>query len=379
LDIAKARDAYRRAVDADPMAFGALNNTAVMAVNLGERETADSLFRRAIALGSATASTYTNLVGLQAGSGNVAAAESTYRAFSERFPAHAQVVTDGAHFQMYRRQYDSAEARLQKAMDDAKANAARREFIGPRYADVLMLRGRYREGDGVRNTVSAALAVRGEAVVPIRTVLRRANRRALLFGPTPEGRAIVDSLIRSGSIEQLPLQDRPYEGVALSAALLGDVATTARYAAMADKQLVGSDTTVRAFRHWNAVSVAMSRSDWSAALRELSAAELDVSQQQNVRAARAWLHDRAGHADSARVWWEKVARGATGGSYEWMTFMPLAWERLGVLYEAQGENEKAIQATEEFIRLWQKADPELQPRVGEARERLERLRRKVRR
>jgi eukaryotic-like serine/threonine-protein kinase len=48
-------------------------------------------------------------------------------------------------------------------------------------------------------------------------------------------------------------------------------------------------------------------------------------------------------------------------------------KRLGELYEAKGDVQQAIHHTAKFIDLWKDADPELQPKVAEAKRRLERL------
>jgi class 3 adenylate cyclase/tetratricopeptide (TPR) repeat protein len=55
------------------------------------------------------------------------------------------------------------------------------------------------------------------------------------------------------------------------------------------------------------------------------------------------------------------------------TFDPLGHAELGRLYEALGEDAKARKAYEYFVMGWKDADPELQPRVEEVRERLARL------
>lgn len=48
-------------------------------------------------------------------------------------------------------------------------------------------------------------------------------------------------------------------------------------------------------------------------------------------------------------------------------------ERLGQLYEAKGNAEKAAEHYRKFIDLWKNADAALQPRVAEARRRLAKL------
>jgi len=48
-------------------------------------------------------------------------------------------------------------------------------------------------------------------------------------------------------------------------------------------------------------------------------------------------------------------------------------KRLGELYEAKGDNAKAVSHYSAFVNLWQRADPDLQPKVTEVRARMDRL------
>jgi hypothetical protein len=52
---------------------------------------------------------------------------------------------------------------------------------------------------------------------------------------------------------------------------------------------------------------------------------------------------------------------------------PLMLKRLGELYEGKGNVVKAAEYYREFIELWERAEPRLQPKVSEARRRLARL------
>ncbi len=51
-----------------------------------------------------------------------------------------------------------------------------------------------------------------------------------------------------------------------------------------------------------------------------------------------------------------------------------SYKRLGELYEAAGDLPKAATNLEKFVELWKDADPELQPKVRDARTRLDRIR-----
>jgi eukaryotic-like serine/threonine-protein kinase len=92
----------------------------------------------------------------------------------------------------------------------------------------------------------------------------------------------------------------------------------------------------------------------------------------------AMVYDKAGNADSAIAIYERylgtreMSRIALDATFRAMTQM--THQRLGELYDARGHREKAAAHFSEFIELWRNADPELQPRVEEARRRLALLR-----
>jgi tetratricopeptide (TPR) repeat protein len=90
----------------------------------------------------------------------------------------------------------------------------------------------------------------------------------------------------------------------------------------------------------------------------------------------ARAYDAAGKPDSAAMMFEKYlstpvwlkANGDMDG-----VRLPAIRERLGQLYEGMGNTLKAIENYRAFIGLWKNADPELQPRVADAKRRLARL------
>ena len=51
-------------------------------------------------------------------------------------------------------------------------------------------------------------------------------------------------------------------------------------------------------------------------------------------------------------------------------FLPAIHKRLGELYEAKGQRDKALAHYRMFIDLWKDADPELQPKVTDAKQRV---------
>ena len=70
---------------------------------------------------------------------------------------------------------------------------------------------------------------------------------------------------------------------------------------------------------------------------------------------------------------EGISRLRYGFDNSGLYLVPLTFLALGRTYEAAGKTDSAAFAYGRFVRLWDKADPELQGRVAEAREALQRL------
>jgi tetratricopeptide (TPR) repeat protein len=74
------------------------------------------------------------------------------------------------------------------------------------------------------------------------------------------------------------------------------------------------------------------------------------------------------------VYFEKFAAYKDPNLSEDAQFLAGSYKRLGELYEAKGDREKAMANYEKFVDLWRNAEPELQPKVAEVRDRLNKLR-----
>lgn len=88
----------------------------------------------------------------------------------------------------------------------------------------------------------------------------------------------------------------------------------------------------------------------------------------------ARAHDQAGEADSAIKYYERLVNTPTLLQlYEVWSSLPFACRRLGELYQAKGDRQKAVQYYSAFVDLWKEADPDLQPQVRDVKRRLANL------
>ena len=85
-------------------------------------------------------------------------------------------------------------------------------------------------------------------------------------------------------------------------------------------------------------------------------------------------YERAGMADSALAAYERAAgRGTTWKPIGDAFGLAPSLRRLGELYEARGDREKALKYYGQFTELWKDADPVLQPKVREVKQRMAQL------
>ena len=91
---------------------------------------------------------------------------------------------------------------------------------------------------------------------------------------------------------------------------------------------------------------------------------------------RAQALDLANQPDSAIAEFEVYANVNDPWLQTQRDFLAGSHKRLGELYDAKGNTAKAIEHYEKFVDLWKDADPELQPKVREAKARLDALRKK---
>jgi len=115
---------------------------------------------------------------------------------------------------------------------------------------------------------------------------------------------------------------------------------------------------------------------------EVYAAWRRGQREEALRLLQASEREVTGHilryaANQTIRWWigdllEEMGRPSEAAPYFYSAtfYDPIAWERLGMIYEELGEIEKARDSYEKFLVAWQDAEPALRPRVERARQRL---------
>jgi len=204
------------------------------------------------------------------------------------------------------------------------------------------------------------------------------------MGATPALAARVDSVVDHIPYRELPMIDRPY---LFAAGMLARVGKPAKARAMLERYRVEmTDTSIARVQanqvHYALGEIALASGKPRDALEEFRRADIGYDGAPADECAPclpfdlARAYDAAGRPDSAAIMFERYL--ATPFAFKVdaeldPTRVPAIRERLGQLYEAMGNTAKAIENYRAFIELWKNADPELQPRVADAKRRLSRL------
>ncbi len=320
-----------------------------------------------------------NMIEMQLNQGKIKEAAATVELLRPISPSyginrHSYILWARGDFKTLRQSADSAERAIQIApVGSANAVAS---LIGRALA---IAEGRMRDNERWR----AAWVANKYPLHPDRLIEDVAIEMQVR-GPSPALAAKLDEAIAKTSIRDLPMVDRPYFEAAAALARSGNPekarAMIARYKAeVTDTSLI----RVQAPQLHNALGeIALAEKKPQDALVEFRKGDIgwdgapadECAPCLSFNLARAF--DAAGKADSATVMFERyLATPYWNKPLYDLDPVRLAatHERLGQIYEQLGMAEKAAEHDRAFIEIWKNADPELQPRVAEAKRRLEKL------
>jgi tetratricopeptide (TPR) repeat protein len=353
-------DAYRLVLEIDPENGIALNNLALVLNGQRKWAEAEELYRRAIA-GGATYQNYNGLTSALVRQGHWDEAESTVVEFEEwGGPGNPNVLQARFTFAAAQRDYDVADRYVRELQEAGR----------PAYFQRAILRevqGQLRASEQVMEEALAE-AVREEnglnilrgALWPARLELRYRG------GPDAAVRKLEEILERY-PLETVPAADRPYGTVVEVYAATGrsDVVRRIR----SEREAAAGQTLAARYR-WDAL-VAMAEERYEDAIdayREANEQQGNMIRNLHELARAYELNDQL---DSALAVYERAVSLPERNRLprEFDELGP-AYKRLGELYEARGDREKAVEYYDKFVALWKDADAELQPVVADVRARI---------
>ena len=364
-----------------PNAAGAYNNLALDLESRREFARAETLFRRDIELDSSSALAPGNLVRALINVGKVAEAESALTALHQRFPKTTQLGLADATVFYARGQADSVAARFGRVR--ASQTAQRRALAARGLAGLALRRGRVAEAIHLLGEARAEDTQRGASGSPFEDSVTVSLIDAWFDTQPARAAQRLDALLARVSFKSVPVDDRDYFEIASVYAMAGRPDRARAVLAEFDADV--KDTTLRRWfepdRHRALAEIALAEQRPRDAIEEFRRGDRRPDGPVEgcpicVYVALGRAFDQARMTDSAIAMlerylttpsWSRAAVGVDG------LHLPAVYKRLGELYEEQGNRTKAASYFAKFVELWKDADPELQPKVREARARLVRL------
>jgi tetratricopeptide (TPR) repeat protein len=381
-DRQKAAEAWQQALAIDSTEVAALVNLANNYRSRRQLARAESLYAVVNASPRASQISWSNYAGTLMAQGKLAAAESAYAEVRRRFP-NSQAAQVSPFVMMYHRgQYDSVEAfwraRAASTNPIVKLNAM------SNLVNSLMLRGRLSDAQRLAVDVRALNVARGVPANPLADSISFSSVELWFFDRRDAATHSLDGALAQVPLRSLSPERRPYFTLAGLYAMAGRADRAKSLIGQAESDLRGmSLLQVQAPSLHSALSeIAIAEHRPLDAVREIWKADSlpdgpagDCVHCIDVDLGRAF--DLANQPDSAIAHWEAYLAYPTHDVGRDAVFLPGMHKRLGELYEAKGETQRAISHYTAFIELWKNADKELQPKVAEARTRLAALEKKV--
>ena len=381
-DRRKAIPALRRAVELDSTNLDAVNTLAITLHGARDFPGAERAFQLALAADSGNGTVLANLTSLYTSMGRYASADSLVAVMSSRTASFSTAQTRLSTL-WARGDYDGFEQLARTHADTARPSRALVAQIA--LTDVAALRGRLREAERrFAQAKEARVRALGDTLPPYIVAFFRAILDGELRGDVRRGLATLDAALRATPPESLALDFDRRQYLAWGYARLGEPAKARELLERREPRLSALDRQQEAAfiaRIRGSIALAEGKTDSAIAYFRRGDADADGLPAVDCPACAPLFiglsFDRAGMADSARMYltqYVEMGGGTPRALVDKYWFAPALF-RLGELYENARDTKRATDYYGRFIDLWKDADPDLQPRVSEARSRIDRLNR----
>jgi len=369
----KIEAAYKAVLAIDPDNVMGLNNLGGLYERYRRFAEAETLYTHAVRVGSFVGHREGLLRTLTA-QGKYDEARAALAEMIKAFPTSTSPLYDQAAFEFAVGSWDSARQmanrfRVAARTPDDRANGSFLAGAGDQ------LTGRLRQAEQSYRDFIAIAEARGLRGSALGTMLDLAGMRAFLVGDTSGARRLLDSAVTRYPVASIPAVERPYLGLAVVHATLGQTQ-------LAKQVMREYETTIPEgvrkgdfFRHGAEGYIALAEGRTEDAVKGFRTWADESGCAECGALEIGGIMERAGKTDSAIAAYErgtdKVRQLYSVFGDRWM--LARTYERLGALYEEKGQKEKALDAYSRFVELWKDADPELQPRVRDAKQRMAKL------
>jgi tetratricopeptide (TPR) repeat protein len=365
--------AYERLIELDPNDDWALNNLGAEYADLGEWAQAERYFEAASAVDSTNVLSFRNTAAAEINLGKLDEAEATLAWTLEQFPGDGTTAGYAVALEINRGEYEAAKVAVER-FDEIGSEPAVMMQKSSWLASIAATQGKLAEAEDLMMAASRHHGASGRANPMMSMALGLAWIDLNVREDRERARNRLETFLEADGFQEEPPLDRPY---VQAIRLLSVTGTRAEVESM--KQEFES-VVPEEYRQ----DLADDYLDWDANLLARGGnyeAAIDRVREQDPRDCElcrylplASYFDKAGRADSAIAYYEGYANAFATYRVFWdANNLGPTLERLGQLYDEQGDLEKAAVYYARFVDLWAEADAELQPRVAAARARLEEI------
>jgi tetratricopeptide (TPR) repeat protein/tRNA A-37 threonylcarbamoyl transferase component Bud32 len=379
----KAIEAYRALLELEPTNWLGLNNLAVLYAGQRRWGAAVELARRLVPVHPSRSDAEMGLAGWLVDDGQVAEARRVFNGLRSGEGDHgvspwlAQGLAIG--FAAAGGRYGAADSVARRFLAESRGNEDREVQAKSLLVALATVRGRLVEAERLAGELMEAEARRGNSNQALFWVAYLARTDARLRGEPARAWRRLEAGARRFRLADLSPLDSRYLFVASAYALAGQ-AQRARDMLAATRGRRKPDLHYDlAADHYVLAAIAERERRFDDAIAELHDADSgQCGLCPKPHFARAFA--LAGMTDSAIAYYRTYLDRTDSFDRVWLVAPPFAWlepshrgeayEALGRLYEGRGDRARALETYGRLVDLWRDADPDLQPRVREARRRI---------
>jgi tetratricopeptide (TPR) repeat protein len=369
------REAIIRAYDGvlriNPHDRAALNNLANAYMAMEEFDRAAELYERAVSGPGTSNTAHSNLVRARLLQGDLAGAREALRQFQAEHPDDPLVQDRGFWVHAWAGEWEEAEAYLASLESRRDLPVALRLDASLHRARLAQARGQMEDARRYMvQTLRLARSELGPGQEWIYSLHWAFLERAT--GGMDRARAILRELEERRLFDEIPVSAREY-GLAIAQHNGAGNAAEASSYIRRWREEVPPELTGRydeAQRELHRSMLGGPAADPQRTLEGIEAYRELLRCRRCYQAEEAEALEAAGRLLEARQAWRLVALELQHTFLLSLVERARAWERVGILSEELGDVAGALQAYGRFAELWAHADPELQPRVHRARDRV---------
>ena len=367
---------YRRALDSYPDDVTSLNNLALGLMAEDRHAEARPLLERVVVLEPGVSVAWNNLISATFAVAGLEDARAVYERAREALPEHGGIVRRAAYLASAARDWEAVDtlavARMARFPDNVVITA---NGLSDRM-NMALLRGHLADQARLARDFSRLVATDDLEPQRLALALNAAEVSLRVRGDPARGLREIEAALALVPLDSLLPGERPYGRLATLYADAGQFERADGLLEEGRRVLPAAPPTDPDGIRFtgNEAYIGLRRGDptlgltyYREATSRPSASECRICDLQYLGQA----YELAGQPDSARAVYDRFL---TERHYNRLATDPL-WRpivllRAGELHEAAGDTARAVERYGEFVRLWEDADAELQPRVEAIRRRL---------